>query len=221
MLNPSRTDNFHAQLYGTKLSFEEPNEISQRTDSNYRLTFSFDGIVAHLRRIAAHLITSPKDAMTLEERVSIGQRLLASDREILKYIHSTAPCISTVVATGALLYSHAFLRGMEPSFPLIKATTTQLKLSILSACALQGDLVGENPMALVWVLFIGALNSEGRSPDGIWFRLYMENACGADSEWIMECFQELMNQNRDSPRPFYWLLQENWIQLSSVNTAII
>ncbi len=84
VLNPSRTDNFHAQLYGTKLSFEEPNELSQRTDSNYRLTFSFDGIVAHLRRIAAHLITSPKDAMTLEERVSIGQRLLASDREILK-----------------------------------------------------------------------------------------------------------------------------------------
>ena len=160
--------------------------------------------------------------MSLEERVSIGQRLLASDREILKYIHTASPCISTVVATGALLYSHAFLRNMEPSYPLVKGAVNQLKISIAAVCALGGGLFDENPLALVWALFFGALASQDRSPDGIWFRRCLERACEADGQRIMGCLQTLTDtQNHGTPQPFYWMLQDNWIQLSSVNTKIL
>jgi hypothetical protein len=85
------------------------------------------------------LIASPKLTRSTEDRVRIGQRLLASDRHIVKYIRHTAPCISTVVAIAALLYSDVLLRGMEPSDALAKACANELRNAIIAAYARRGD----------------------------------------------------------------------------------
>jgi hypothetical protein len=68
--------------------------------------------MSHLCGIAQQLIASPIETRPWEERVRLGKLLLASDREILRHIRDFPPCISTVVANGALLYSHVLIRGM-------------------------------------------------------------------------------------------------------------
>lgn len=217
-----RTDNFHAQLSGTKLLFEEPTENPSKVDSVSNLEFSFSGILKHLRGIASPLIASPKDAMSLKERVSLGQIFLNSDRKIMKHIDNTAPSISNVVATGALLYSHVVLRGMEPSYPLVVAAVNKLRTTIIAAYTLRANFFGENPFALIWVLFIGSLSAEEGSFDGNWFRECLDKVCQSESKRILACLQSLLDSKRlGSPEPFYWMLQDNWIQISSVNTDIL
>lgn len=152
----------------------------------------------------------------------LGQLLLASDRKLVKYIRHTAPCISTVVATAALLYSHVLLRGMELSAALVKACANQLKNMIVSAYALRDDFFDRSPLALVWVLFVGALTSLAESPGGVWFRLCLQRACEKDGERVIERVDTLCDARKfGTPRPFYWMLQEDCIQISSVNTRIL
>lgn len=85
--------------------------------------------------------------------------LLASDRGPLKHKSLFPPCVSTVLANGALLFPRLVLRGPGRCHPLSKSVAVQLKSSILAAYALRYNCFDEDPMALVWVLFVGAFFS--------------------------------------------------------------
>ncbi|RDW61681.1 hypothetical protein BP5796_11573 [Coleophoma crateriformis] len=227
------TDSFHAQLSNTTLSIEENIEPPEtaipapailsgwtREDESAQL-----GVIKILRDIAADLIASPKDTMSLEDQVRVGHRLLVSDREILRYIHENNPSISTIIAIAALSYSHSFLRAMSPYDPVRRAAACRLKTSIIQSYTIQPEIFDRNPRELLWVLIVGVLVSEISTLEYSWFHLCIKKACENDSGRVMQSVQASISLENSALLPsYYWMLSDNWddwLAISSINTRIL
>ncbi|RDW77836.1 hypothetical protein BP6252_05889 [Coleophoma cylindrospora] len=227
------TDSFHAQLSNTTLSIEENTEPPEapilapailvawtHEDESTQL-----GVIKTLRSIAADLIASPKDTMSLEDQVRLGDRLLVADREILRYIHENNPSISTVVAIAALSYSHSFLRAMKPYDPVRRAAACRLKTSIIQTYTVHSEVFDRNPRELLWVLIVGVLVSEICTREYSWFHLCVKKACGNDSGRVMQSIQASISLENSALLPsYYWMLSDNWddwLSISSINTRIL
>jgi hypothetical protein len=76
-------------------------------------------------------------------------------------------------------------------------------------------------MALVWVLFVGVVASVKGSPEGIWFKSCLDKACGKDGLIMQRLESMIGTQKHGTPNPFFWMLQEDWLRLSSVKTKIL
>lgn len=161
--------------------------------------------------------------MSLDQRVAIGQRLLASDRALLDHIHnSNYRGVPALLARSALIYSHVVLRGTDRSFHIVKSLVNQLQQSIVSTCASRAQVFADSPMVLVWVLLVGMLASGTELPEGVWFKSHLELACGSGAGLAWEAVQSMVDApNSVSPRPFYWILEEIPLHLASINTQIL
>lgn len=180
-------------------------------------------MIHELRLLSNEIIATPRDNMLPDRRVVLGFRLLASDRSILKHIHDmNGYSVLSFVARGALLYSHTVLRGAARSSRIITTQIDKLRQSIISTFTHRGDVFADHPMALVWLLLVGALASGKENSQGTWFRLCLEKACGSDSGLSWDKVQAIIDApNSVSPQPFYWLLEEITLHLPYINTSVL
>ena len=184
--------------------------------SHFRLSES--NIIYHLRSLSTELISLPRDNLTKERRVNLGKRFLASDRELLAQMHNNSS-ISSIVATAALLYSQAVLRGMNCTSRVIGTLAGQLKESITSALTSEDDVFAEDPAALAWVLLVGALACGKERSDGAWFMWCLKRACETENELFWAEVQKGTDiPSHLPPQPFYWIFNEDILYISAVNT---
>lgn len=176
-----------------------------------------------LRSISKEFTATPKHRMAPGRRAALGFRLLASDRSILKHIHGrNGSSILALLARGALLFSHAVLRGSSRSSRIIRTLVDQLKQAIISVYTSEGDIFADAPIALVWLLLVGMLASGKENFQGAWFRLCLEKACGSDTGLSWEKVQALIEgPNSISPQPFCWMLEEITLHLPCIHTSIL
>lgn len=131
--------------------------------------------------------------MSLDQRVAIGQRLLASGRALLDHIHnSNYRGVSALLARSALIYSHVVLRGTGRSFHIVKSLFNQLQQPIVSTCACPAQAFSDSLMVLVWVLLVGMLASGTELPERVWFKSYLELACGSGAGLAWEAVQSIV-----------------------------
>lgn len=107
-------------------------------------------ILQELRDISLALIITPRHELSREGRVEFGQRLLSSDRKIMKQILpiDENETIQSIIARGAILYSQVVLRGMNRSSRVVKALITQLRKSLISAMVRRVDVFADDPAVL-------------------------------------------------------------------------
>lgn len=194
------------QPYGTLFRLKEVKQIKE------------------LRSILSQLLKSTREQLSMEQRVDLGERLLASDRELVKQcrMHGEEPNIRSIVSTAALLYSHIVLRIMKRSSRIAGTLIVQLKKLIISALNFHVTIFDEEPAALTWVLLIGVMASGKEHPEGKWYFTCLERACIYENQIVWEDIRRLVDTpNQPSPQPFQWLLDEKWLTLSSVNTSIL
>jgi hypothetical protein len=183
------------------------------------------GFLDEIRSICTDLMTSPRDNLSMEGRVRLGQRLLVSDRHLLKYTYTDcegSPCISTIISTAALAYSHTALRAMNRSSRVLKAMVTRMKYLLTSALTLQYDFFYGNLASMVWVLLVGVMAAGEGNPNASWFMSCLQRSCKQDDRIVWEDIENMAKApNHISPQPFLWLLDESRLQFSSVSADIL
>lgn len=223
-----RTDLYNAQLSNTELSFQEDDTMAAENHSQPSSTLplkspfqlSESEVIHRIRNFSVELIHSPRESLSTERRVNLGLRLLASDRDLLSQIHNSSSSLLSIVATAALLYSQAILRGIKCTSRVIKTLLDQVRESVTSALTSEDDVFAEDHAALAWVLLVGVLASGKDTPQSAWFIWCLRRSCGSEGRlpWEEEVQQIIDAPNHMSPKPFLWIFNDDVLRLSSLNT---
>jgi hypothetical protein len=206
-----------------QLSIEDsvPCQISQSQYDAKVFRLAHSHILKRLRDISHELRNRSRDDLPTERRISLGEQFLVSDRELLQLIHSdTTQLTISLVATSALVYSHAVLRGISRSARLVTKLLCHLKNSIIVALTLPDGSRFSDPAVFPWALLIGVLASEKNSPNCTWFTKCLTQACQQTSlDW--DQVYALTETPNDHPSPFHWVLEDEVVNITDVNTTIM
>ncbi|KAG9234566.1 hypothetical protein BJ875DRAFT_484086 [Amylocarpus encephaloides] len=180
-------DACHAQVSSSHLSVEDPAahvEEQPTLDWGY-FTLNASPILHRMRNISKELTQTPRDRLPRERRVSLGEQFLASDRELLGFIHGdTTPLLISIVASAALLYSQTVLRGIPRSSRVLKSLVRHLKNAITTALEVaEGDIFAPDPVVAPWALLIGVLASEKGSFESHWFMFSLRSCAQGGVDW--------------------------------------
>ncbi|KAH8687253.1 hypothetical protein BGZ60DRAFT_4823 [Tricladium varicosporioides] len=214
------TDSCHAQISKKKLLVEEKSTILTdvqqsnhayiQQPSHFQLTKSH--IIARLHRISCQLIETSREELSKDDRIDLGLNFLASDRELLDFMHNSSDKVLSIVATAALIYSQAILRGLNRDSRMVQSLIGQLKDKLIAVFNSDWDAFAEDPAALTWVLLIAVVLSEVGGADHGWFIRCLRRIGDGDHISLQKLESTIETPTSPSPQPFHWLLDVGDLQ---------
>lgn len=231
-----RTDTCHSVLANSELAFDDLDVSPRYSQPLPRRSSKLlhpgaapfklkdHKLILEMREVSAELVATHRAALPNERRVSLGNWLLASNRQLLKQMRTQhqGPNISVIVATAAFMYMQVVLRGMSRTARVTRCLVKQLKASLISALSSKKDVFSGDPASLSWTLLVGLLASGKENDEGTWFLWCLERACGNAEIFRGKDLTKLRDSpNHISPQPFYWILDQKILELSSVETKTL
>ncbi|KAL9105242.1 MAG: hypothetical protein Q9227_009543 [Pyrenula ochraceoflavens] len=151
-------------------SFGDKDNFTGRSRTTSDEFLSSQSPINYFRSALPVRLEIPRSSMTHDDRVTLGEALLFSDRSLIRQVHDPhTKSDQRAIILATLICSNLFFRNHRPPTRLLQSLCRQLRLSIQETVDFGDWSAGESDGMPEWLLQAGAAAASKDSVEQRWF----------------------------------------------------